>query len=82
MKKTLLFILCLISKTLWSQDATIVLDSAEYISKCWCEKSILKYKDRDHKQYHVFYSYNLDMFFILRKEREYFRFVEVKWERE
>lgn len=83
MKKALLyFALILTPLSLWSQDAMIIPDSADYISKCRCEGSILKYKDRDNRKYQVFYSYDLDRFFILRRERNYFRMVEVDWKRE
>lgn len=55
MKRALLyFALLLTPLSLWSQDL-IVPDSADYISKCRCEKSILKYKDHDSRKYHVFY---------------------------
>lgn len=82
MKRALLyFALLLTPLSLWSQDL-IVPDSADYISKCRCEKSILKYKDHDSRKYHVFYFIDLDKFFILRRERNYFRMVEVDWKHE
>lgn len=80
MKRAFYFALLLTPLSLWSQD--IIPDSVDYISKCRCERSILKYKDRDLRKYHVFYSYDLDRFFILRRERNYFRMVEVDWKHE
>lgn len=82
MKRALLyFALLLTPLSLWSQDL-IIPDSVEYITKCRCEKSILWYKDYDRRKYHVFFSYDLDKFFILRRERNYFRLVEVNWKHE
>lgn len=78
MKKAIIYIaLILTPLNLWSQD--IIPDSIEYIRQCDCEKSILKFKDWDRKEYHVFFDFERGEFFLLRKQKNYFRREKVEW---
>lgn len=80
MKRALLVALILAPLNLRSQD--IVQDSAQYVNTCACERSILRYKDFDRRQYHVFFDRERDEFFLLKRERDYFRKKLIDWKTE